>query len=388
MINKKILSIGAVAVMIGLGIGILSGIQEIKTTPVSSANINETSNINDDENLSNVQVYFAKDKSIKDLLKGAGEHKLQVVSLKSSFGVDEMTFTDFYLLPSKKINERKIERDYKKSREGFLLDTIENMKDLKSQKKGNAVEEITENTLNSFQRLQKEIRRENIKIKSAVVYGNIQNVKTAREKMGIVKIEKIGQAIQSDEADDFGSNQIKAGIPNANTWVPKRGSSYTGPSFPGGRFVSQYIWWDNVSGFNSTSTYEHDFFLNNYDGKTYLDASQSWSGMPNIIYAATNLPRPYLDSRAMDPVGEKAYVIGCSDADSIQANTGYWYFTYIRTANGNINTDKAKLQAQLAYRSPSWCYGNTWCVPNSLATVNLVPAWHMQHVPCLYYWQR
>lgn len=181
---------------------------------------------------------------------------------------------------------------------------------------------------------------------------------------------------------------MKAGIPDANTWVPRRGSSYTGPSYPGGRFVSQYIWWDNVSGFDSISTYEHDFFLNNYDGKTYLDASQNWLGMPNIIYAATNLPRPYLDSRAMDPAGEKAYVIGCSDADSIQANTGYWYSTYIRTANGNTNIDKAKLQAQLAYRNPSWCYGNTWCVPESLVTVNLVPAWHMSNIPCLYYWQR
>lgn len=387
MINKKILSIGMVAVIIGLGIGFVSGMQEIKTTPTSNANINKINIVNNDKDVSNIQIYFVEDKSIENLLKEAHEYKLQVVSLRASFGDSEIRFTDFYSLSSKKMNEKRIIKDYKKSREGFLLDTIKNMEDLKSQKKGSAVEEITENTLSSLQKLRKEVGKKNIKIESAVIRGNIQNVKIAKEKMGITKIEKIGQAIQDNKADDFESNQIKVEVPNTNTWAPKRGTSYTGPSYPGGRFVSQYMWWDNVSGFNSTSTYEHDFFLNNYDGKTYLDASQNWLGMPKIIYAATNLPHPYIDSRAMDPAGEKAYVIGCSDADSIRANTSYWYFTYIRTANGNTNTDKAKLQAQLAYRDPSWCYGNTWCVPHSLATVNLIPAWRI-NVPGLHYWQR
>jgi len=339
---------------------------------------------NNDE-ISNVRVHFAEDKPIKDVLREASEQKLQVIALQDSFGANEIEFTDFYFLSSKKINEKGILKDYKKSRASFIQDTVENMKDIKSQGKNSATEKLAGNTLDSLQKLQREIKRENIKVEGAIVRGHVKDVEAVKENLGIIRVEKIGQANQNSGINNIKSSQMTTLALDSSTWAPKMGYSFIHPSSHGGRYTSQYMWWNNVSGFNSTSTYEHDFFLNNYDGKTYLDAGQDYWGFPNITYASSNLPRAYFDTRAMDADGEKAYTIGSAKASDIQANTGYWYLNYIRTANGNTNTDSGKLQAQLGYRSPSWCY-STWC-SFSESIINLIPAWKVG-VPGSWYWQR
>lgn len=146
-----------------------------------------------------------------------------------------------------------------------------------------------------------------------------------------------------------------------NTWLPKRGGTIVRPSNSRDteRYVHQAIIWTDVSGFGSNSTYEHDFYLYNYDGKTYLSRAQWPNGIPKVTYWGSNLPRAYLDTRFSDPAEEVAYVIGCADGDAIQANT--WYWSQIRTKPGDASVDKAKLFGQVGHRSPSRCY-STWCV--------------------------
>jgi hypothetical protein len=117
--------------------------------------------------------------------------------------------------------------------------------------------------------------------------------------------------------------------------------------------------WTDVSGFGSNSTYEHDFYLNNYDHKTYLSRAQWPNGIPRVIYWGSNLPRAYLDTRLGDPKEEVAYVVGCADGHTIQPNT--WYWSQIRTSRGDADTDRAKLFGQLGHRWPDNCY-STWCV--------------------------
>ena len=141
-------------------------------------------------------------------------------------------------------------------------------------------------------------------------------------------------------------------------------------------------WYSN--NFGSNATYEHDFFLNNYNNNpgTYLNpASTSYPGcFPVATYAATTWPsasHPYLDTRLAENLvecenQEIPYTIGAAKVDAIPA--GIWQYTYIVTQPGNVNYDKFKLQGQKGYRSPSWCY-TTWC-GFSDGIVNLVPAWN------------
>lgn len=152
------------------------------------------------------------------------------------------------------------------------------------------------------------------------------------------------------------------------TWVPEYGKVQSGDSSTAGeRYVWQKFHWDDVSGFAVSDTYEPDFFLYNYDGTngtSYLDKRETSGSFPVTTYASSDLPRAYLDTRAMDPTNsrgernELTYTIGSANADAI--TTGYTYLTYIRTAKGQASTDKGKLQSQRGYRSLLWCY-TTWC---------------------------
>lgn len=71
------------------------------------------------------------------------------------------------------------------------------------------------------------------------------------------------------------------------------------------------------------------------------------------------MPSSYLDTRFGDPDYVKAFTIGSADADSLQPATFYYY--YIRTPNGDANSDNGYLLAQIGHRVPSGCY-TTWCV--------------------------
>jgi len=167
------------------------------------------------------------------------------------------------------------------------------------------------------------------------------------------------------------------------TWVPEYGWSDVGVSSSTSRFTNQSMYWDSVTGFPANSTYEHDFFLNNYDGKTYLDSAETSGSYPKFQYASSDLPRAYLDTRFADNRNELAYTIGSADAKAIQKNR--WYYTYIRTANGNVTIDGGKLQAQLGHRSPSYCY-STWCSFGDQIE-RIIAAWQVP-VPGSKYWTK
>lgn len=112
-----------------------------------------------------------------------------------------------------------------------------------------------------------------------------------------------------------------------NLWVPSRGSIHVQPSVvQGERYVQNRMSWDTaarLSAFGSTSTYEHDFFLNDSDSSiygpgTYLSDAQDLVGIPIVSHWSSDLPQPYLDTRFGDEDYIKAYTIGSAEADSLQ----------------------------------------------------------------------
>jgi hypothetical protein len=359
-----------------LGIAFMLVVANIFAQPIAT--------IASSDEISNMKIYFAEAVSIDDVLREANSQGLQVVALQDSFDVEGIRFTDFYFLRSQKMNARKVLKGYRNARVGFLRDVADNMKDIKTQNKNNKTVKLANTTFDLIQK-SKTTKIVNKGVEAAIIRGRLQDAQAIKEKLGISRIE----VSQSNQKQDLAENSQAVTLQSSdpNTWAPKQGYSYVFPSsVQGERYTTQYMWWNDVSGFDAISTYEHDFFLNNYDGQTYLDSGQDLWGFPNVTYAASNLPRPYLDTRFSDPEGEKAYTIGSSEASSIQANTSYWYYNYIRTLEGNADTDTGKLQAQLGYRSPSWCYENTWC-SYSIAIENLISAWNIS-VPGSQYWVR
>jgi len=177
---------------------------------------------------------------------------------------------------------------------------------------------------------------------------------------------------------------------SSSTWWPNVGYSYTYPYSSTQRYTLQYMGW-YAPAFTWTQTYEHDYFLYNYDRATYLNGgSTAYPGcFPVVQYAATTWPAgsyPYLDTRfnyTGCEVNELAYTIGAAQASAIPG--GVWHYNYIITANGNASSDRFKLQAQRGYRSPSSCY-TTWCSFGDYI-LNLVPAWNST-VPGTVYWTR
>lgn len=132
----------------------------------------------------------------------------------------------------------------------------------------------------------------------------------------------------------------------------------------------------NLQDFGSNETYEHEFFLDASDSnRTYLSTAQSL--YPNCMPTTTSVQStwgtaaaPYLDTRLEEPgsgfceagwigyVSWIGYVIGAGNAIAI--SNGVTHYNYIRTYNGNANSDIFRLRAQVGYRDPGNCY-TTWC---------------------------
>jgi hypothetical protein len=220
-----------------------------------------------------------------------------------------------------------------------------------------------------------------VQVESVIISGNNLIAHDLLKLSKIRDVKAISEIFHEKQIIEHKNTNVELQINGIDPtkWVPAQGTSYIHPSSAGGRYVQQNMYWNswwNVSGFGINSTYEHDFFLYNYDNRTYLSSNQAANGIPTVSYWTSNLPRPYLDTRFGDPSGEKAYTIGSANGLDIWPFNQYWY--YIRTPNGNTSVDTGKINAQLGYRNPSWCY-TTWCSfqdPNT-PIYRLILAWNI-----------
>ncbi len=206
----------------------------------------------------------------------------------------------------------------------------------------------------------------------------------------VTRVEIQGETTRNSRSDtDNTRGLMPQTLVSSSTWMPSQGDVHVHPSsYAGERYVTNWMKWNDVAGFGSNSTYEHDFFLNDSDNSkygpgTYLSDAETWNGIPNVSYWSTSLPRPYLDTRTTDPDYLKSYTVGCSDGDALAADV--WYYTYVRAANGDAEIDNGFLQGELGHREPSWCYESTWCVQGD-NHVNIYPPYDIDPIPGDFYW--
>ena len=333
---------------------------------------------NDLATVQTVQLELKKPITLDALFPAGTNYSSDGMILESEFTFDGEDIYDFYVVNPK--NKKKIKEDYIKNRKAFLVDT-KNVKKMSSANSKNV---------------------ENILVAKITVTdkkGNIDEMKKGLEISKInVKPAQLAIASQApeesvpkevhllDDKNDVGKMtdnktfSVAAESTSLDSLVPNSGTSYFYPSSHGGRYVYQFMKWDSVN-FSEEQTYEHDIFLYNLDGKTYLDGdTTSYPGCwPELTYAATSWPaasKPYIDTRFdMNMVSceteELAYTIGAAQASALQASIRY--YTYIRTENGNDSSDKFKLQGQIGHRIPGNCY-TTWCSFGD-GHYSIIPSW-------------
>ena len=150
-------------------------------------------------------------------------------------------------------------------------------------------------------------------------------------------------------------------------WYPFWGYSETGEVDYDSRYSLQYhTFYENK--FKTFDTYEHDWYLNNYTGATYLEeGSTSPPGCwpLGIEYIATNYPSssaPYWDTR-LDQDGscassELPFTIGAGNAKDLPEKT--WLYTYVVAKKGKSDRGSYKINAQKGHQVPIGCT-STWC---------------------------
>jgi len=158
------------------------------------------------------------------------------------------------------------------------------------------------------------------------------------------------------------NDDLKIENRSSNDWIPNIGLVYTGERSDGDRQVINIFKWNASNPFSLFSTYEHDFFLNNYEESslpgTYFTLAENYWGFPDVVAAYSNLPSGYLDTRFYDDDNEVAYTIGSGNAVMITGDK--YYYTQIIIEPGSADIDNAKLVAQKGYQSPNGCT-STWC---------------------------
>lgn len=202
----------------------------------------------------------------------------------------------------------------------------------------------------------------------------ITNVSIDESKVsGVFSTSKVIRSEKRDIADaEKESKQYSQKSSSADSWIPdaygyriQESTSYTGKRY----LLTAMIWITNdpFGEWSDNVTFEPDFNLNNsvdssLGAGTYLDDSEYVTGVPNVHYAVSSLPRAYLDSRLGDDEHIKTFTIGCADAAEIESFKQYK--NYIVADAGDADQDNARVAFQRGQRVPVNVY-STFSVFNS-----------------------
>lgn len=349
-------------------------ISEADTTLSTNNGFSNVSN----NGLSIAKVRFFKSLKLDGLVSLLSDTNANIAIIESQYDIGSKVLTEFYSLPSNTsvydINVNELKEEYRQHRKSMLNAVLKNSVKLNNKVNSNTSmfksmnDILTNNTVTDILISGITLTGDNEELSRVIQKGNIQSLEVST-------VENIRKNIKVPTTKNKSSRSIPS-------WLPVSGYSFVNED-SGYRYSLQYMWW-NTNNFDSDDTYEHDFFLNNYDNNlgTYLNPnSTSYPDcFPVTTYASTTWPTssyPYLDTRLAQNLieceyKETPYTIGAAKADAIPV--GDWEYTYIETLPGNVNVDKFKLQAQKGYRFPSSCY-TTWCSFGD-EIVNLIPAWN------------
>jgi hypothetical protein len=133
------------------------------------------------------------------------------------------------------------------------------------------------------------------------------------------------------------------------SWAPYYGTAKVnqGSSF-------QTFYFNNVTAFGSTSTYEHETQIYN---KSFANFANYWS---------SNLPYSYFDTPFLDSIDN--FTVG--SARAVYLRTYVQYYTYVALRAGSAYTATVRIKGQKGYRSPSFCT-SPWCIWPQATTSSL-----------------
>jgi hypothetical protein len=336
------------------------------------------------------------------IVQTAQTHHLAIAEIHHVFSIGDQQFVGFFPVPQDveldQIGERLLE-----AHQRFLQDMVysietESSESLESSSQWERPQDmgiLFHKALENAALMEPQVTRMTVQGRLSAIEG-IRNTSSTIQRIEVFppngQSYVLFQANSSDAGMSERSPEYSTMAVSPGTWVPREGNVSSGQSGALYRYVTVSMLWNNVSGFDANSTFEPDLFLNNNGDSqlgrgTYLDRSQMITGIPVVYYAASSLPRPYLDTRLGDPANEVAYTIGSSKASDIKVNQ--WYYNYIQVLKGDADRDNAKLTAQLGYRWPSWCYNSTWCSYSrgDVPQERIINAWDIP-VPGYKSWRR
>jgi len=349
----------------------------------SKADVNKSEN-------ETYNVSFHDAKNLGEIMREVKNSKGNLVAVSDSFTpLEGLTITDFYFIKPDKTSRRDITKGYQDARKGMVDDINKgvddkpfNTKEINAEKVALPRIDDSSKVVNTFE------------IEGVLFRGSKEQVETFGKKLNAKNIHANKRPAQEKTTESFEVQALGDIVyVNPNKWAPKQGWLYTGDSSVAGeRYATNYMWWNDVSGFSGQSfqtAYEHDFLLDSSNGKTYLDSADTFgTDYPKITYGASTLPEPYLDTRAFDNAfGELGYTIGSANANQITAGDQYYDYTYIRTLTGDEDTDNAKVQAQFS-EYISGCSSPAFCIFSVSGTpITTVAPWDVP-VPGSHFWVR
>jgi hypothetical protein len=293
-----------------------------------------------------------------NLIKNSGG---VVYMVEGDFTDGKATVHDFFPINSKK-SAAELEKEYDQNRVGFFLDLLAQESTMSKEERSDLA-----SYLETAKKLQQRGTSGTITVSKISVEGSDTILNSLKSSKSLIESVDVQPLIKPTNAERTTAVvESTTGGTRAATWYPNSGRIETGAS-NGQRYLYQYMKWNAIT-FAPNQTYEHDFFLNNSDRKTYLNGMSTARPkcLPSVMYVATTWPttaKPYLDTRLAEnlvscEVDELAYTIGAAQANALRPNNTY--LNQIRTTAGNASIDSFFLQGQIGHRNPSFCF-TTWC---------------------------
>lgn len=233
--------------------------------------------------------------------------------------------------------------DFKQKHEEFFQEAIKSLATDVKNEKDKSVRLGLRNLRNQFSMLLDEYRKDGLKL-SSITVNESSPLNLMFNDSRFEKFEITTQREKTEAISD------KSTASTWYSWQPNRGSSKVNKSI-----TFQVFYFNNVSAFRSSDTYEHETQVYNRDFANYAN------------YYSTNLPSGYVDTQLLDNIDN--FTVGTPKASELKINTQY--YTSMSLVPQSAATATVRIKGQKGYRRPSFCY-SLWCVFPSATTDSLV----------------
>jgi|WetSurMetagenome_2_1015567.scaffolds.fasta_scaffold20977_3 hypothetical protein len=320
------------SLVVGLALLVIACSNESKPTQASVG----SENTNSPCPTCDGNVSFAKSLSTAELASVVKDNGIEI----KEFSYQDGDVTGGYVLQNGEGIESAID-NFKSKHISFLVEAGSNIT-------ANLAKESDAVALSGYQSLGKKMSTMLAKARAGDI--SIVGMKVAPGSLEKVKGLNIISNVSTVETAPTGlSKSTNIQSTSHESWAP-----YYGKSKVTRQLTFQFLYFNNISDFGSTSTYECETQV--YD-KNYADFDGYWS---------SNFPRAYYDTPFLDQLDN--FTVGCAQASSLQINTMYYAEMTLRQQTSP--TALVRIKGQKGHRFPSGCY-STWCIIADATTGSL-----------------